>query len=34
MVDFCVQLRMNSKTRRQNSLNNFKEEWEDGGRKQ
>ena len=34
LVDFCLQLRINPKTRRQNSLNNFKEDWEDRGRKQ
>ena len=34
LVDLCLQLRINPKTRRQNSLNNFKEDWEDRGRKQ
>ena len=33
-MDFCLQLCINPKTRRQNSLNNFKEDWEDRGRKQ
>ena len=33
LVDFCVQPRINPKTCRQNSLNNSKQEWEDGGRK-
>ena len=33
-MDCCLQLRINPKTRRQNSLNNFKEDWEDRGRKQ
>ena len=34
LVDCCVQLRINAKTRRQNSSNNCKEECEDRGRKQ
>ena len=33
LVDFCMQLRINPKTIRQNSLNNFKEDREDRGRK-
>ena len=34
LVDFCLQLRINPKTRRQNFSNNFKEEWQHRGRKQ
>ena len=34
LVDFCLQLHINPKTCRQNSLNNFKGDWEDRGRKQ
>ena len=32
-MDLCLQPRINPKTRRQNSLNNFEEDWEDRGRK-
>ena len=31
LVDFCLKLRLNPQTRRQKSLNQFKEEWEDPG---
>ena len=34
LVGLCLQLRINPKTGRQNSLNNVKEDWEDRGRKQ
>ena len=34
LVDCCLQLRINPKTCRQNSLKNFKGGWEDRGQKQ
>ena len=34
LVDLCLQLHINPKTRRQNSLNNLKEDGEDQGPKQ